>query len=148
MESRVHARQWIGAAAVATGVLPASLFLRWFSGYEDSGPYSASGWSAFNYWDIALTLAAFAAFLAIAAIVVWPRHAESLALVPGLVGVTVFALALFRGLLGHADEDPALRTPEVGVYVAMAAAAILSVAAAVLRGTQQSEARAIHRPTS
>ncbi len=122
--------RWLGAGASLA--LAASLWLPWFHGVDDSGPYSLTGWESFEAADIGLVIGCAVAALCLA--ISAPVTRRVLA-APLLVGVVSVVFAGGEALSGHPDHDPTADLPSAGVFVALASGLILAIAAQRLRTT-------------
>src|SRR3989442_6803739 len=127
--------RWAAVALLGASVLELSLFLQWYSGLaEEDGRYSATGWEAFHGVDVTLAAGGGLAIGCIIVTVIWRSHPPWLTAPPLLVGILATYAVVRLGLLGHADHDPALDTPEAGVYAALIASLLLAVGAGGQRG--------------
>jgi hypothetical protein len=127
-------RRIVGCAAgitVGAAAAVGSLFLTWYSGVDDGGRYTASGWSALNGVDIMLAGAAAVAWLAALTALEAPHLTSRARAVAMLAGLAALAAAI-RGFVGTADDDYTLATPEVGIFVALLASILILVAAVAL----------------
>jgi hypothetical protein len=132
------------AAALAGGVFEVALFLPWYGGYEDSGPYHATAWSSYDWFDIlAASLAAIAILCALVQTVVAARREALLNFVAAAIGALLAIGVVVRGLGGHADHDFGLTDPLVGIFVALAASVAL-VAAELLARSCVSDRTSAH----
>ncbi|TMK40514.1 MAG: hypothetical protein E6G56_07585 [Actinobacteria bacterium] len=106
--------------ASAALILLGALFLPWYSGVEDSGPYSTSGWNAFDELNVGFAAVAVAVLISTVAQV---RVVDA--------GVRVLAAAAagicFYRIFTPADGDFALGNPAAGPFVALAALLVSSL---------------------
>jgi len=110
--------------------LAASLWLPWFHGVEDGGPYDESGWSSFDSADVALVIGCAVALLAIATVGMTGKRILAVPLVVGIVSV---AFAGAEAISGHPDGNPTAIHPRAGVFAALASGLVLAFAARRLR---------------
>lgn len=121
-----HSSTWRWVAAASSTALAGSLWLPWFHGEGDGGPYTETGWSSFDSLDIVLTSGAGIALLAIG---IGSRIPSRRPFVPFFIGVVAAGFAGSEAILGHADHDPSAGRPEIGVFVALAFGLLLAFSA-------------------
>lgn len=121
--------RWVSITAAL--LLGGSLFLPWFAGVDEGSYYTASGWSAFDLKDV---LIATSAAMALLSTVAGHQRSSGIELcrvfAPLYSALLAGSIALSAGVMGHADHDPTLRHPQVGLYLACAASCALAASSA------------------
>jgi hypothetical protein len=122
---------WVVVLTVACIALAGSLFLTWYSGVDDSGQYSASGWTALDGLDVMLAGCAAVAGIAGLLSLEAPQWVSGTGAVVTTIGLVATVVAL-RAVVGHSDTDGTLATPEIGVFVALGASVLIGAAGLAL----------------
>lgn len=121
---------WRRVAAVSSVALVATLWLPWFHGVEDGGPFDETGWSSFDSADVGLAVGCAVSLLAIATCSIAGKRILA---VPLVVGIVSAAFAGAEAISGHADGSTTAIHPRVGVFVALTCGLLLAFAARRLR---------------